>query len=62
MGPSEVQLALPICSSRDDIVKAVTDNQIVVVEAPTGSGKTTQLPQVAQGVPGKAGGPSGEQG
>ena len=46
MGPAEAQLALPIYSSRADIIKAVSQNQIVVVEAPTGSGKTTQLPQV----------------
>lgn len=47
MSPSEAQLALPIYASREAVLKAVKENQIVVVEAPTGSGKTTQLPQAS---------------
>ncbi|KAK9868473.1 hypothetical protein WJX84_008357 [Apatococcus fuscideae] len=46
MPPGAGQLALPIYASHDAIIKAVRHHQIVVVEAPTGSGKTTQLPQM----------------
>ncbi|KAK9832232.1 hypothetical protein WJX74_003796 [Apatococcus lobatus] len=46
MAPSAAQLALPIYASREAVLQAVRENQIVVVEAPTGSGKTTQLPQM----------------
>ena len=38
--------ALPAWRHRDEIVDAVRANQVVVVEGPTGSGKTTQLPQM----------------
>ena len=48
MSPSAAQLALPIYTSREAVLDAVKENQIVVVEAPTGSGKTTQLPQARQ--------------
>lgn len=38
--------ALPIYSARDALVQALTDHQAVVVEGPTGCGKTTQIPQM----------------
>lgn len=36
--------SLPVYRERDRIVTALRDQQVVVVESPTGSGKTTQLP------------------
>ena len=37
---------LPVYKERDRIVEALADHQVVVVESPTGSGKTTQLPVI----------------
>ncbi|AKS31375.1 ATP-dependent RNA helicase HrpA [Mycolicibacterium goodii] len=37
---------LPVTQRRDDIAKAISDNQVVVVAGATGSGKTTQLPKI----------------
>jgi ATP-dependent helicase HrpA len=37
---------LPVSDRRDDILKAIQDNQVVVVAGETGSGKTTQLPKI----------------
>lgn len=37
---------LAVYQYKDEIVKAVSENQVVIVEAPTGSGKTTQIPQI----------------
>ncbi len=37
---------LPVYKERDRIVEALETNQVVVVESPTGSGKTTQLPVI----------------
>ena len=38
--------ALPISARRDEIKKAIVDNQIVILAGATGSGKTTQLPKI----------------
>ena len=38
--------ALPILAHRDEIAAAVRDNPVVVVCGETGSGKTTQIPQI----------------
>jgi len=35
---------LPVYKERERILKALEQHQVVVVESPTGSGKTTQLP------------------
>ncbi len=35
---------LPIYKHKQDVINALADNQVVVVESNTGSGKTTQLP------------------
>ena len=40
MNPHE----LPVYQQRERILEVLKDNQVVVVESPTGSGKTTQLP------------------
>lgn len=37
---------LPVYRERDRILAALKDHQVVVVESPTGSGKTTQLPLI----------------
>jgi len=37
---------LPVHKNRGLIVKALQDNQVIVLESPTGSGKTTQLPVI----------------
>ena len=37
---------LAIHRFRDSIVETVRNNSVVVIEAPTGSGKTTQIPQI----------------
>ncbi|GMO48786.1 MAG: ATP-dependent RNA helicase [Termitinemataceae bacterium] len=37
---------LPVYKQKDLILSALKDNQVIVVESPTGSGKTTQLPVI----------------
>ncbi|GAM75551.1 ATP-dependent RNA helicase hrpA [Vibrio ishigakensis] len=37
---------LPVSQKRDDIAKAILENQVVIVAGETGSGKTTQLPKI----------------
>jgi HrpA-like RNA helicase len=37
---------LPVYQQRDRIVEALKSHQVIVVESPTGSGKTTQLPVI----------------
>ncbi len=37
---------LPVYAQRERILKALEHNQVIVVESPTGSGKTTQLPVI----------------
>jgi ATP-dependent helicase HrpA len=37
---------LPVVGRREDILRAIRDNQVVVVVSDTGSGKTTQLPKM----------------
>ncbi|GLE02940.1 hypothetical protein PINS_up011804 [Pythium insidiosum] len=44
----EIQLArmqLPVCSSEQEIMEAITDHDVVILCGETGSGKTTQVPQ-----------------
>jgi len=38
--------SLPIYQQRDDIIKAILGHPVVVIAGETGSGKTTQLPQI----------------
>ncbi|QEN05695.1 ATP-dependent RNA helicase [Thiospirochaeta perfilievii] len=42
MNPKE----LPVYKEKERILEAVKNNQVVIVESPTGSGKTTQLPLI----------------
>jgi len=37
---------LPVVSRRDDLARAISGNQVVIVCGETGSGKTTQLPKI----------------
>jgi ATP-dependent RNA helicase DHX8/PRP22 len=41
----EQRKSLPIYKLKDELIKAVTDNQILIVIGETGSGKTTQMTQ-----------------
>ena len=38
---------LPITAHRDALVRAINDNQVIIVAGATGSGKSTQLPKLA---------------
>ncbi|CAI5742093.1 unnamed protein product [Hyaloperonospora brassicae] len=45
---SKIQMArmqLPVCSSEQEIMEAITDNDVIILCGETGSGKTTQVPQ-----------------
>ncbi|MDD3823872.1 MAG: ATP-dependent RNA helicase, partial [Sphaerochaetaceae bacterium] len=37
---------LPVYQHRKEILEALKTNQVIVVESPTGSGKTTQIPLI----------------
>jgi len=37
---------LPVIQYKDEIIQAISDNQVVIIAGETGSGKTTQLPQI----------------
>ncbi|MCR5401646.1 MAG: DEAD/DEAH box helicase, partial [Treponema sp.] len=37
---------LPVYQQKDLILKAINENQVIVVQSPTGSGKTTQIPVI----------------
>lgn len=38
--------ALPVSQKKDDIYKAISENQVVIIAGETGSGKTTQIPKI----------------
>jgi len=37
---------LPVSAQRDDIARAISANQVVIISGETGSGKTTQIPKI----------------
>lgn len=41
----ECQRSLPVFPFKEDLVQAIRDHQVLIVEGETGSGKTTQIPQ-----------------
>ncbi|KAM9325352.1 pre-mRNA-splicing factor ATP-dependent RNA helicase DHX16 isoform 2-T2 [Gastrophryne carolinensis] len=41
----EVRRSLPVFPYREDLLKAIEEHQILIIEGETGSGKTTQIPQ-----------------
>ncbi|GBP12389.1 Pre-mRNA-splicing factor ATP-dependent RNA helicase DHX16 [Eumeta japonica] len=45
MNIEETKKSLPVYPFREDLIKAIKDHQILIVEGETGSGKTTQIPQ-----------------
>ncbi|RUS74189.1 hypothetical protein EGW08_018057 [Elysia chlorotica] len=45
MSIEETQKSLPIYPFKKDLIQAVRDHQILIIEGETGSGKTTQVPQ-----------------
>ena len=44
--PFTLMPGLPVSERGDELVKAVRDNQVIIVCGETGSGKTTQLPKI----------------
>ncbi|MEI7456524.1 MAG: ATP-dependent RNA helicase HrpA [Nitrosomonadales bacterium] len=42
----EFPAELPVVARREDLARAIRDNQVVIVCGETGSGKTTQLPKI----------------
>ncbi|TMW68158.1 hypothetical protein Poli38472_007830 [Pythium oligandrum] len=45
---TEIQMArmqLPVCSSEQEIMEAISENDVIILCGETGSGKTTQVPQ-----------------
>lgn len=45
MNIQETKRSLPVFPFRDDLIAAITQHQILIIEGETGSGKTTQIPQ-----------------
>jgi len=41
----EVKESLPVFPFRQDLIDAVAEHQVLIIEGETGSGKTTQIPQ-----------------
>ncbi|XP_056644453.1 pre-mRNA-splicing factor ATP-dependent RNA helicase DHX16 [Diorhabda sublineata] len=41
----ETKKSLPIYPFKDDLIQAIREHQILIIEGETGSGKTTQIPQ-----------------
>lgn len=45
MDIEETKRSLPVFPFRDDLIQAVKEHQVLIIEGETGSGKTTQIPQ-----------------
>lgn len=45
MSLKETKESLPVYPFRDDLIAAIREHQVLIVEGETGSGKTTQIPQ-----------------
>ena len=45
MSVNKVRESLPIFKYRNELVQAVKNHHVVIIEGETGSGKTTQIPQ-----------------
>lgn len=45
MDIAETKISLPVYPFRDDLIAAIREHQILIIEGETGSGKTTQIPQ-----------------
>src|SRR5580658_3380400 len=59
MPPITYPPELPVSQHKDEIARAITDNQVVIIAGETGSGKTTQIPKIClelgRGVSGQIG-------
>ena len=42
---AETRKALPVYPFREELIQAIKDHQVLIIEGETGSGKTTQIPQ-----------------
>ena len=42
----EYPLELPVSGKKDEIAKAISNHQVVIICGETGSGKTTQIPKI----------------
>lgn len=42
---SELRKRLPVYERRDELLQAISENQVIIVQGETGCGKTTQIPQ-----------------
>ncbi|CRK93483.1 CLUMA_CG007019, isoform A [Clunio marinus] len=45
MNIEETKKSLPVYPFRDDLIAAIREHQVLIIEGETGSGKTTQIPQ-----------------
>ncbi|XP_074655901.1 pre-mRNA-splicing factor ATP-dependent RNA helicase DHX16-like isoform X2 [Tubulanus polymorphus] len=45
MSIAETRKSLPVYPFKDDLIAAVNEHQVLIIEGETGSGKTTQIPQ-----------------
>lgn len=45
MSIKETKESLPVYPFRDDLIAAIKEHQVLIIEGETGSGKTTQIPQ-----------------
>lgn len=45
MDIEETKKSLPVFPFRDDLIAAIREHQVLIIEGETGSGKTTQIPQ-----------------
>lgn len=41
----ETKCSLPIYPFKEDLISAIHEHQVLIIEGETGSGKTTQIPQ-----------------
>jgi ATP-dependent helicase HrpA len=59
MPPVTYPAELPVSQHKDEIARAIKDNQVVIIAGETGSGKTTQIPKIClelgRGVAGQIG-------